>query len=45
MSTTFKYLMKEVRKIEAEKIEIDGKQIAKQLKFPDEKPSSPFLDK
>lgn len=38
MSTTFKYLMKEVRKIEAEKIEIDGKQIAKQLKFPDEKP-------
>jgi len=38
MSTTFKYLMKEVRKIEVEKIEIDGKQIAKQLKFPDEKP-------
>lgn len=34
--------MKEVRKIEAEKIEIDGKQIAKQLakqlKFPDRKP-------
>lgn len=28
-----------MRKIEAEKIEIDGEQIAKQLKFPDDKPT------